>query len=171
METKFIVASPRSLPNQQTIQRMASRYPETDILSVEVCLTFMDTSTAFYSSVDSHHAQYNLSRGRFVLLMQLIETSKEGLLPSEFAERAGVTRASVTSLLDGLERDGLVTRQPHAMDRRMITVQITDKGRELMNKVLPQHFAWIKAWMDNLSYGEKQIFLELLTKLRLGIPT
>jgi DNA-binding MarR family transcriptional regulator len=56
------------------------------------------------------------------------------LLPSEFAERAGVTGASVTSLLDGLERDRLVTRQPHATDRRMITVQIRDKGRELMNK-------------------------------------
>jgi DNA-binding MarR family transcriptional regulator len=89
----------------------------------------MDTSTAFYHSVDGHHAQHNLSRGRFVLLMQLIETSEEGLLPSEFAERSGVTRASVTSLLDGLERDGLVTRQPHAVDRRMIVVQITDKGR------------------------------------------
>jgi DNA-binding MarR family transcriptional regulator len=150
---------------------MASRYPEIDISSIEVCLAFLDTSTAFYHSVDSHHAQHNLSRGRFVLLMQLVETSEAGLLPSEFAERAGVTRASVTSLLDGLERDGLVTRQPHAVDRRMITVQITDKGRELMNKVLPRHFAWIKAWMDNLSYGEKQIFLELLTKLRLGIPT
>jgi DNA-binding MarR family transcriptional regulator len=150
---------------------MASRYPEIDILSIETCLTFMDTSTAFYHSVDSNHAQHNLSRGRFVLLMQLIETSEEGLFPSEFAERAGVTRASVTSLLDGLERDGLVTRQPHAIDRRMIVVQITEKGRELMNKVLPQHFAWIKAWMDNLSYGEKQVFLELLTKLRLGIPT
>jgi DNA-binding MarR family transcriptional regulator len=150
---------------------MASRYPEINISSIEVYLAFLATATAFYHAVDSNYARYNLSRGKFVLLMQLVETEEAGLLPSEFAERAGITRASVTSLLDGLERDGLVTRQPHAGDRRTISIQISDKGRELMNELLPQHFAWIATWMDNLSYGEQQIFLELLTKLQLGIPT
>ncbi|WNN90038.1 hypothetical protein [Gloeocapsopsis dulcis] len=41
------MASSRSLPDQQSIQRMASRYPEIDIASVEACLAFLDTSTAF----------------------------------------------------------------------------------------------------------------------------
>jgi hypothetical protein len=50
-------------------------------------------------------------------------------------------------------------------------VQIADKGRELINKVLPQYFDWIKGWIDNLSYRDKQIFLELLTKLQPGILT
>jgi DNA-binding MarR family transcriptional regulator len=99
-----------------------------------------------------------------------VEADEAGLLPSEFAERAGLTRASVTSLLDGLERDLLITRQPHPVDRRMLSVQITDKGRELMDKILPQHFTWIKAWMENLSDRERQTLIKLLTKLRSGIP-
>ena len=165
------MASSRSLPDQQTIQRMASRYPEIDIPSVEACLAFLDTSTAFYDSVDSYLAQHKLSRGKFTLLMQLVEASEKGLLPSEFAERAGLTRASVTSLLDGLERDKLITRQPHPVDRRMLSVQMTDSGRELMNLVLPQHFVWIKRWMENLSDREKQTLTKLLTKLRSGIPS
>jgi DNA-binding MarR family transcriptional regulator len=164
------VAKPLSLPNHQSIKRMASRYPEIDTTSLEVCLAFLDTSTTFYAAIDSQHARHNLSRGKFVLLTQLIETSEASLLPSEFAERAGVTRASVTSLLDGLERDGLVTRQHDEVDRRKIGVQISDKGRALMNEVLPQHFAWLTAWMGNLSYGEQQILLELLKKLQQGIP-
>lgn len=164
------MASSRTLPDQQTIQRMASRYPEIDIPSVEACLAFLDTSTAFYDSVDSYFAHHHLSRGKFTLLMQLVEADEDGLLPSEFAERAGVTRASVTSLLDGLERDKLITRQPHSVDRRMLTVHMTDSGRELMNKILPEHFGWIKEWMENLSDREKKTFIKLLTKLRSGIP-
>lgn len=160
------MASSRSLPDQQTIQRMANRYPEIDIPSVEACLAFLDTSTAFYNAVDSYLARHRLSRGKFTLLMQLVEASENGLLPSEFAERAGVARASVTSLLDGLERDKLIVRQSHTEDRRMLTVHLTDKGRELMNEILPQHFIWIKEWMDNLSEREKQTFIKLLTKLR-----
>lgn len=164
------MASSRSLPDRQTLQRMASRYPEIDIPSVEACLAFLDTSTAFYNSVDSYHAQHNLSRGKFTLLMQLLEATDAGLLPSEFAERTGLTRASITSLLDGLERDKLITRQPHPVDRRMLSVQMTDKGRELMKRVLPPYFVWIKTWMDNLNAREQQTLIKLLTKLRSGIP-
>lgn len=163
------MASSRSLPDQQTIQRMANRYPEIDIPSVEACLAFLDTSTAFYNAVDSYLAHHRLSRGKFTLLMQLVEDSENGLLPSEFAERAGVARASVTSLLDGLERDKLIVRQPHAEDRRMLTVHMTDEGRELMNGILPQHFIWIKNCMDNLSEREKQTLIKLMAKLRSGI--
>jgi DNA-binding MarR family transcriptional regulator len=165
------MASSRTLPDQQTIHRMANRYPEIDIPSVEACLVFLDTSTAFYDSVDSYLDSHNLSRGKFTLLMQLVEADEGGLLPSEFAERAGVTRASVTSLLDGLEREKLVTRQPHPVDRRMLSVHMTDKGRELMNRILPEHFVRIKAWMDNLSDREKKTFIKLLMKLRSSIPT
>ncbi len=163
------MAGSRTLPDQQTIHRMASRYPEIDIPSVEACLAFLDTSTAFYDAVDHYLAHHRLSRGKFTLLMQLVEADENGLLPSEFAERAGVARASVTSLLDGLERDKLVTRQPHPEDRRMLTIHMTDKGRELMNGILPQHFVWIKEWMENLSHREKQTFIKLLAKLRSGI--
>jgi DNA-binding MarR family transcriptional regulator len=165
------MASARSFPDPQTIQRMASRYPEIDISSVEACLAFLDTSTAFYHAVDRYLAQHKLSRGKFTLLMQLVEADEAGLLPSEFAERAGLTRASVTSLLDGLERDQLITRQPHPIDRRMLSVHMTEKGRELMNKILPQHFTWIRVWMQNLSDSEQQTLIKLLTKLRSGIPT
>ncbi len=164
------MSSSRMLPDRQTIQRMADLYPEIDVPSVEVCLALLDTSTAFYDFVDSYLAPYKLSRGGFTILAQLVAALEDGLLPSEFAERAGVTRASVTSLLDRLERDKLINRQPHLTDRRMLTVYLTDEGRELMNKVLPLHFAYINAWMSDLSTHEKQISIELLTKLRLEIP-
>jgi DNA-binding MarR family transcriptional regulator len=162
--------SSRTIPDQQTIQRMASRYRELDIPSVETCLAFLDTTTAFYEAIDSYFAHYDLSRGKFTLLMQLLSVDENGLLPSEFAQRAGVTRATVTSLLDGLEQQELITRQPHPADRRMLRVHITAKGRELMNQILPDHFCRTTQLMAHLSAREKKTFIKLLTKLRLGIP-
>lgn len=162
--------SSRTFPNRQTIQRMASRYSQLDIPSIETCLAFLDTTTAFYEAIDSYFARYGLSRGKFTLLMQLIEVEENGLLPSEFAERAGVTRATVTTLLDGLERDELITRQPHPVDRRMLRVYMTDKGRELMNQILPDHFCRTKELTEKLSDREKKTFINLLAKLRSGIP-
>ncbi|MBD3886850.1 MarR family transcriptional regulator [Phormidium tenue FACHB-886] len=162
--------SSRSLPDRQTIQGLANRYPELDIPSVETCLAFLDTTTAFYEAVDAYFAQFGLSRGKFTLLMQLVEADEAGLLPSEFAERAGVTRATVTSLLDGLEREQLVTRQPHPSDRRMLSVHMTEKGRALMNEILPDHFCRTKDLMAQLSDREKKTLIKLLNKLQAGIP-
>jgi DNA-binding MarR family transcriptional regulator len=162
--------SSRSLPNPQTLQRMASRYPELDIPSVEVCLAFLDTTTAFYEAIDGYLADHGLSRGKFTLLMQLVEADEDGLLPSEFAERAGVTRATVTTLLDGLEREQLVRRQPHPVDRRMLRVHMTEKGRDLITGILPDHFCRTKRLMAQLSDREKKTLIKLLVKLRSGIP-
>jgi DNA-binding MarR family transcriptional regulator len=72
-------------------------------------------------------------------------------------------------LTDGLEHEKLITRQPHPVDRRMLKVHMTEKGRELMSEILPDHFCRIKDWMENLSDREKKL-INLLAKLRFGIP-
>lgn len=47
----------------------------------------------------------------------------------ELAERAGVSPPSVTRMLDGLERDGLVARERRGEDRRVVHVRLTEAGR------------------------------------------
>ena len=158
----------RSIPNRQAIEQLACRYPELDIASVETCLTFLDTTAEVYAALDVHFARYGLSVGKFTLLMQLFVSADEGLTPSDFAERVGVTRATITGLLDGLEREGLVKRQPHPADRRMLAIHLTEKGRELISKILPDHFCRTTAMMANLTATEKKTFIKLLGKLRTG---
>jgi DNA-binding MarR family transcriptional regulator len=163
------MVSSRTLPNSKAIQDMANRYPELDVLSAEACLTFLDTSTAVYAAWDSHFARHGLSMGKFALLMQLFQADQQGLSPSEFADRVGVTRATITSLLDGLEREQLVIRQPHPIDRRMLQVHLTEKGRALMVGILPDHFCRTTGLMANLNDREKKTFIKLLGKLQAGI--
>nr|WP_273038642.1 MarR family transcriptional regulator [Iningainema tapete] len=108
--------------------------------------------------------------GKFTLLMQLLYADEQGLTPSECAERAGVTRATITGLLDGLERDGLVRRQPYPADRRMLCVHLTDKGRDLLCGMLPDHFCRTTNLMAHLTNTEKKTLIELLNKVRAGTP-
>jgi DNA-binding MarR family transcriptional regulator len=162
------MVSSRSIPNRQAIAQLAQQFPEVDLASVETCLTFLDTTADVYAALDTHFARHGLSVGKFTLLMQLFVVGEQGLTPSEFAERAGVTRATITGLLDGLEREGLVQRQPHPADRRMLTIYLTDKGRELVSNLLPEHFCRTTSMMAQLTATEKKTFIELLGKLRSG---
>lgn len=152
------------------LENLAQSHPELDISSVETCLAFLRTTANVQTALETHFARYNLSMGKFTLLMQLLQADEQGLTPSECAERSGVTRATITGLLDGLEKDGLVERQPRKDDRRMLSVHLTQKGRELMLQMLPDHFCRTTGLMAHLTMSEKKTLIKLLEKIQVGTP-
>jgi len=70
--------------------------------------------------MDAHFASRSTTHGRFLVMMLLLE--KKGTdcprptTPAELAELASVSRATITGLLDSLERDGYVRRLPDPMN-------------------------------------------------------
>lgn len=67
--------------------------------------------------------------GFFLLRMLVVE---DGLRAGEIAKRLMVTPASVTSVVDTLERNGRVVRERSHRDRRGVLIRITDSGRRLI---------------------------------------
>ena len=57
--------------------------------------------------------------------------------PREIARLSGVTRATVSSTVGRLERDGLVSRSRHPEDRRLVLVDLTPAGRDLIEALFP----------------------------------
>jgi DNA-binding MarR family transcriptional regulator len=157
----------RDLPKYEALLELARQYPALNITAVETCLMFLRTATDVYGVLDHHFADYDLSMGKFMVLM-LLKCSEAGLTPSECADRAGVTRGTITGLLDGLERDGLIRRQPHPEDRRCTIVQLTDGGWALLDRMLPRHFHVIADLLCQLDEAEQKTLFTLLTKLRAG---
>jgi DNA-binding MarR family transcriptional regulator len=76
-------------------------------------------------------ATFELSFARYEALM-LLFLSRRGSLPlGKMGARLQVHPASVTNLIDGLERLGYATRSAHPSDRRTTLAEITDRGREV----------------------------------------
>ena len=69
----------------------------------------------------------NLTDGRCLDLLDV----HEGLTAGELAEAASLSPGAVTTVLDRLERMGLVTRTRDEADRRRVLVELTPKAREL----------------------------------------
>lgn len=68
---------------------------------------------------------------RYEALMLLYLSSRGSLPLGKIGDRLQVHRTSVTNLVDGLERAGLVVRVPHESDRRTTLAAITPKGRRV----------------------------------------
>jgi DNA-binding MarR family transcriptional regulator len=73
---------------------------------------------------------FDLTFPRYEALM-LLFYSRRGALPlGKMGDRLQVHRTSVTNIIDGLERSGFVTREPHERDRRTTLAALTDTGRD-----------------------------------------
>jgi DNA-binding MarR family transcriptional regulator len=94
----------------------------------------------------------------------------DGLTQREVAERCYVTQATVTGVVDTLERDGLVLRERSTEDRRVVRVRLTDEGRERLartRKTAMKEMAPLFADMPEREEAVVRRFLER-TIVRLG---
>jgi len=86
--------------------------------------------------------------------------------PAELADAAGVTRATMTGLIDTLERDGYVKREPDPVDRRQMSVLLTPAGEKFLMEFLPGHFKAINAVMSTLTEDERKTLVRILGKVQ-----
>lgn len=136
--------------------------------NIRLCFQVLSLAAAIDRDCATLLAPHGLTEGRFVMLF-LLDAAEDGLAPNVLAERAGVTRATVTGLLDGLERDGLVERHANAADRRTLTIRLTQLGRQMAGKVFDEHGRWIAGLFGGLSARERSLLDGLLTKVSAGM--
>ena len=95
-------------------------------------------------------AGINLTDGRCLDLLDV----HDGLTAGELAEAASLSPGAVTTVLDRLERMGLVTRIRDEADRRRVLVELTPKARELAFRVYGPVAAYAREYIERLSDDE-----------------
>ncbi len=110
--------------------------PETGLHAL---LRLMRIGNDLQAAVALHMQEHGISMARFSVLAQLLRSGDHQLTPSVLAERVGVTRATVTGLIDGLESSGWICRQVHPSDRRSVIIELTEEGVAFLRTLLPEH--------------------------------
>jgi len=98
------------------------------------------------------HDRGAISLERARILWQLVEAPRRS---GELAQRCALTPASVSELVDSLERDGFVRRSEDRNDRRVVVVDITSRGRREIERVGELMTAPVAKIIAGLS-GEKR---------------
>jgi MarR family 2-MHQ and catechol resistance regulon transcriptional repressor len=77
---------------------------------------------------------------------------------------------NITMVVDNLEREGLVVRDRDTEDRRIVYVRLTEAGRELFDRIYPDHLERIRQSVGALSAEECDTLVALLEKVVPGQP-
>lgn len=146
----------------------AGRRGQIDVDALRLCFEVLSLAAAIDRDCASRLTPHQLSESKFLLLC-LLHDRPEGLSPHQLADQAGVTPATMTGLLDGMERDGFITRQNDNLDRRKIIVLLTRKGTEKAEALFDEHTRWIGSLMAGLDANERGTLSALLARVRRNI--
>ena len=149
---------------------MAARSPTTaEVHDVRERAAFEQAWNDFFAAVRrargraARDPRLGLSLAQYQVIAPLEEA---GELPvGELACAAGIATPTATRMLDALVRDGVVTRRGSSVDRRVVTVRLTDKGRRLARakgKVVAEKR---KRAYESLSPRERRDAIALLGRL------
>lgn len=96
-----------------------------------------------------------LSRARLSALSVVV--FRGPLTLGELAAAEGVRSATMSGIVNGLERDGLVRRRPHGRDRRAVNIEATAAGRRLLDRARTVRIDRVAARLDDLSAEELDV--------------
>lgn len=160
----------RDLPGDQELKDLAKRYPDLDPEGMGAFLAFMRTACEIFHAADEHFARYGMSCGRFTVLALLNRKPSRMLTPSQIAEACGVTRATITGLLDNLEQEKLIKRERSGADRRTMQVRLTDEGSRFLDRMLPDHFRRMAKLMSGLNSRDRSDLCRLSARIADCVP-
>ncbi len=86
------------------------------------------------ASVDEALRPFGLTFARYEALVLLVFSKRGALSMGKMGERLMIHPTSVTNIVDRLEGQGFVRRRPHDRDRRTTLVEITEAGRQVVDR-------------------------------------
>ncbi len=159
-------------PTNDAITRAASQYGQkfawADVKSIEIALRLSATQAAIHASNQRLFSANGFERaaGRVAVLRVLYLSPAGRLSQNEISNQTQVTPANVSYVVEGLEKDGLVTRTPHETDRRSTWAQLTPEGQRVFSELAPAMTAHLSSLGAGFSEEEKRLFSSLLQRMR-----
>ena len=165
----------RPSPGPATLDTMQQLLPGSDVSAAVPVLKLLNLSRAISDWFERTFREIGLTEARFSTVMMIYraesDPSTEAPTPSRLARHAGVGRASMTQLLDGLEDSGWIQRTTHSEDRRKLSVALTGRGRETLEAFLPEHYRRLSELLGDLSQRERVQLTALTDRLEATLAT
>lgn len=159
----------RDLPTKEVLERFAHRYPEADVTAIASFLMLLRVATDLSVALDACLSKHDLLQGRWWVLILLMREADLTSTPSVLAEKLGITRATMTGLLDGLEQVGLVQRVSVPHDRRSVQIKLTEAGQTKLDAVMPDYYTRLRLCMQGLSESQRNDLQSILGVIDQGI--
>ena len=152
----------------QLPQDFGQRYPGASATATESAMNLVRTADLLVKRIGKLLQPFDLTPAS-ALVLGILADADAPLPPNQIAERLILSRATITGLVDSLERRGYVRRMPHTTDRRMLLIELTDDGRRIAHEYRVLVHQNQKVWLAALSEQEQGQLIHALHQLQAAL--
>jgi DNA-binding MarR family transcriptional regulator len=153
---------PYSATGTMTLNEVSKRTDKTPLGTLLSILTSFEVLARY---LEVEFKQYEVSLIRFNIMSTLFKNGGE-MTPSEIAESVFREKNSITAVLNTMEKQGVIRREPSANDRRSVRVVITDKGWNEANRLNPVAQEMSRKALSCLERGRVEELVEAMRTIR-----
>ena len=152
------------MPKIEMPEDFYQQTPDGDLRATEAVMNTIRTADMLYDRIGRLLRPLNVSAAGGLVLGMLRD--RGAMSPSTLGERLIVTRATITGVVDSLERRGFVRRAPHPTDRRSVLVEITPAGLGVLQQVREVVHRHEKEWLSTLRGEELRRYIQTLHRIQ-----
>lgn len=108
--------------------------------------------------------KHNLTLGQFAVMEALY--SKGKLSTGEVMEKILSTSGNIPVIVKNLEKEGFITRKQDESDKRRFILDLTDKGKDLMDEIVPENLKFMDELISLWDDDDKEELIILMNKFR-----
>jgi DNA-binding MarR family transcriptional regulator len=143
------------------------RATRADVVRDEFQTAFWEAKRAMAMAAETAYNTHGVRAGQQFILRCLWET--DGLTPGEVARRLELATPTVTRATTRMEAAGLLRREPHPTDARLVKLVLTDRGRELEAVIAKEMRALSDRALAGLDPAERALYVRFLRVTRRNI--
>ena len=137
-----------------------------ELRTLDTFIKLTRCTNSLYARLSERNSIGGLTYSQFAVLEALYHLG--AMTQGEISAKVLKSGSNMTTVIDNLERDGLVRRERDEKDRRVIHVHLTEAGKGKIEAVLPGHVAALVDEFSVLSAQEQKQLGELCKKLGKG---
>lgn len=143
-----------------------------DVINQLIQDYYLDLSTLTVFSKTEHQIhrkeyetihKFHLTPAQFGVLETLY--NKGELCIQQLIDKNLSSSGNMTVVIRNMERDGWIIKTPSPTDRRVSLISLTEKGRDWIEQILPEHYENVHSIFSVLDRDEKETLKQLLKKL------
>lgn len=127
-------------------------------LSLKAFVVIMKASKTLEEIVKKDIAKHGMKISDFAILEALYHKGRQTI--KQISEAVLINTGSITYVIDKLEKNNYLERIHCKDDRRVVYIEITEKGKEVMNEIFPKHQQVIEEIFSDIPDEHKQIIID-----------
>ena len=132
--------------------------------AVKAMVVFRKSMRTIDAQVAPSYKNNGLTQTQFAVLDVLY--AKGEMTISRLIASILATSGNMTVVIKNMERNGWIYRSPNPDDRRASVVGLTEVGKQLIQKALPDHIAMVESAFSVMTEEEQLVLIDLLKKLK-----